>query len=200
MSIVLALKVDRGEPIRRGRDHFWSVIREMTADDRTAIVTAGDILTRSRDVEISTIRRELRLLETAGFLERASPDGWRVIRRPTRLPSLTAAGRIVVSGQTAMWNAMRALGTFSHAEVAVAASTEETPISPATAKSYVLRLARVGYLKLDRAATPKRQALWRLRPTMNSGPLPPRILRAKLVWDPNRDEVIGAVEAEEVAP
>lgn len=203
MSIVLALRVDTGTRIRRGRAHFWSVIRDLTADDRDRRFDATDILRCSADVEISTIRRELRLLQAAGFLEAITTDRveeWRVIKRPTTLPSLTADGRPAHSGQAAMWNAIRALGGFTHGEVAVAASTEELAVSPVAAKSYVLRLAKAGYLKCEAAGNWKRQARWRLRPSMNSGPLPPKILRAKLVWDPNFNEVIGDTEAEEVTP
>mgnify|MGYP000963256396 CR=1 FL=1 len=203
MSIILALRVDPGTPIRRGRDHYWTLIRNLTAFDRDALFDATFILERSQDVDLSSIRRDLTTLERAGFLARVQAGGvtmWRVVQRPTRLPSLSADGRVVETGQGAMWNAIRALGSFTHAEVALAASTEELPISPIAAKSYVLRLAGVGYLKVERTATSKRQARWRLRPSMNTGPLPPRILRTKLVFDPNRNEVVGLSDAEEVSP
>jgi hypothetical protein len=203
MSIVLALRVDPGIPILRGRDHTWSIIRDLTAVDRDTLFGPAVIHARSSGVELATIRRELVTLERAGFLARVQVDGralWRVVQRPTRLPSLSADGRIVETGQGAMWNAIRALGSFTHAEVALAASTEELPVSPVAAKSYVLKLGEAGYLKMERPATSKRQARWRLRPSMNSGPLPPKILRTKLVYDANRNEVYGLADAEEVSP
>jgi hypothetical protein len=40
----------------------------------------------------------------------------------------------------------------------------------------------------------------RLKPSMNSGPRPPMILRAKLVFDQNRHRLVGDIMAEEEHP
>jgi hypothetical protein len=205
MSAILSLKVSPGEPVRRGSAHFWSVIRDLTAADRKASFGITDIRIRCDGVEASTIHGFLRLATKVGFLvETISGDRWTtrwsVIKRPTRLPHITADGRVVGSGTEAMWNAMRALGSFTAPELSVAASTEETPVAPETAKSYTALLARAGYLKVERAGNPRRPSLYRLKPSMNTGPEAPAILRTKLVFDRNRNEIIGRVVAEEVAP
>jgi len=200
MAVILALKVDKTKPVRRGSAHIWRVIRGLTEQDRQQPFTAGQILAQcDRSVILATIKGLLRQLAAAGIVEETMAGSWRVVKRPTQLPHLTRNGRIVRSGQEAMWNAIRALRVFTPSELAMASSTEERRVTTLTAKSYVARLFAAGYLALERAGNPKAQASYRLKPSMNTGPLAPKILRIKAVFDPNREEVFGLGEAEEVS-
>lgn len=202
MAIVLALKVDKTKPVRRGSAHIWRVIRDLTEQDRSRPFTAAEIIVHcDASVILGTIKGVLRTLTKAGIVEESAafPNMWRVLKRPTQLPHLTREGRVVRSGQEAMWNAMRALRVFSPSELAMASSTEERRVTTMTAKSYVARLFAAGYLTIERASTPKSQASYRLKPSMNTGPLAPKILRIKAVFDANREEVFGLADAEEVS-
>ncbi len=201
MAIILTLK--SSGTVRRGKAHFWSVIRELTEGDRKAEFSVADIFARSNEPHDAVIGAFLRLATRAGILRQvknSKPQRWAVVRRPVRLPTLSADGRVVMTGRQAIWNAIRALQAFTAAELAVAAATEDCPIDPKSANDYVLRLKAAGYLKIERPGKPGRPALYRLRPNMNTGPLPPQVLRAKIIWDQNREQIVGPVEAEEVTP
>lgn len=201
MSIILALKTDGSRPVQRGSAYMWSVVRELTEQDRDRAFSAAEVLARTTRTEVSTVRKWLKTLARAGILE-SSPDGsaWRCLRRPVLLPHLSNDGRIVSTGQDAIWNAIRKLKSFTAAEVAVAASTEETPVALATAARYVRALNDAGYFVVERAGRPGRPACYRLKPAMAKRPLAPRILRAKLIYDPNVNAVVGESEAEEACP
>lgn len=192
MSIILALKVDPGQPVRRGSAWMWSVVRDLTEKDRTRIITPDDVLARTSGTEVSTVRKWLRTLATAGILEALPQGAYRCLRRPVLLPHITGDGRIVTLGQDAMWNAMRALTVFTVRELALSASTEEVQVAEATAERYVRALRGAGYF----VVLPGRPSRYRLKPSMRSRTLAPQILRTKLVYDPNVNEVLGAVEAE----
>lgn len=208
MAIVLALRVDKAVPIRRGSAYYWKVVRDLTSADRDRRFTIEDVLGQTNSVDKSTVRQWLTNLVDAGIAARLDPERpgapalFRLLQRPTTLPHLARDGRIVASGQEAMWNAMRALRSFSALELAVSASTEERPVALETAKSYIQRLQAAGYLTVEREAVRgrgARLAVVRLKKTMNRGPLAPRILRTKLVYDPNINEVVGEAEAEDLA-
>jgi hypothetical protein len=203
MSIILALKVDKSRPLRRGAAYVWSVIRELTAgpDGIDRPVTLRQLVLRTDDVSDSTLRGFMRTLAGAGIVEplAGKPLRWRVLKRPTQLPPMTRDGKPTASKTQQMWNAIRALPSFTAAEVAIAASIEDSVVALHSAKTYVLLLAHAGYLKVERAGGPNVPAIYRLKPSMNSGPLPPRVLRTKLVFDPNRNEIVGPAEAEEVS-
>lgn len=199
MAEILALKVDRSRPIRRGSAYMWSVVRELTKDRRDRVFTLADILAQTNSTELSTVRKWARTLAKAGILEEVD-GGFRCLKRPTMLPHLSNAGEPVPSRNDAMWAAMRALKSFSPRELALVASTEEAPVKEWTAKSYTVLLNAAGYLVVTSAATPRKQATYRLKPSKNTGPLAPRILRTKLVYDPNLQQVMGEAEAEEVDP
>lgn len=68
-----------------------------------------------------------------------------------------------------------------------------------TVRLYLNALARAGYLDIIPAERACGEQRYRLRPTMMTGPLPPRLLRATLVFDPNRQALAGStVAADEV--
>jgi hypothetical protein len=212
MSLVLKLSVSSAAILKRGQDHYWRVIREIGANGRT--FSASDVLDLSNEPQRGTLNDFLRRLEKAGYIEaaglqetngpKATPAKlWRLLKSPARRPSLDREGRATRAraSQQQMWNFMRgpmARSGFTCRDLAAYASTDEVPVPLQTAKSFVKTLNGAGYLTAaDRGRNGSR---WRLKPSMNTGPLPPMILRAKLVFDQNRHSVMGETLAEEVQP
>ncbi|WP_048646574.1 hypothetical protein [Nitratireductor soli] len=214
MGIVLRLTVDKTEPIFRGQDHFWRCIRVLGRAD--ASFTASAIRAMSDEPHRGTVATYLRRLCRAGILR---PEGsaknafterrevsFVLVRDQEAPPVVTNDGRIgsrQVSCQQAMWNVVRGpltRGGFTSDDLVTYGSTEEKPIARATAKRFVQALRQGNYLiKLDPGG-PGKLAVWRLRPSMNTGPKPPMVLTAKLVYDQNRGRVLGETIAEEELP
>ncbi len=207
MSIVLSFATPPGKPVLRGHDHFWQVIRDL---DAGGLWSVPDIRARCGGrVDLSTVRDFVKRLREGGIAEpvglRERQRVYRLLTAPRVTPCLRRDGEPGRQGrgQIQMWNMIRGpLGRdgFSWKDVALYASTEAVAIKPATAKSYVETLAEAGYLACLRRGRPRHPALYRLRPAMNTGPLPPLILRSQIVFDQNRGEAVGPVAAREVAP
>ncbi|MBK5960810.1 hypothetical protein CCR97_21760 [Rhodoplanes elegans] len=187
--------------IPRGHDHFWAVIREL---DKRGSWTVSDIDGASNAIK-SNIHDFVRRLVAGGIarVDIRRPSGaatYRLITSPTVTPRLRRDGtQAPPSAQQQLWNAMRQLGQFTWPELAMAASTDELIIGALTGRSYVARLVAAGYLVAVVPGGPGKLAVWKLKPGMNTGPKAPRILRAHVVFDPNRNAVMGAAAAEEVS-
>lgn len=211
MGIMLALKVTPGQPVLRGHDHFWQVIREIGANG--AAWSVPEVAGRCNGPTLRTTNEEVRnfvgRLVRGGYAEVAGreppPRGrvlYRLTRRPRETPSLKRDGSPALdrSGQRQMWNAIRRLKQFTAPHLAVVASTDECRVPPSTALTYVLRLAAAGYLTVREPGRSGKPAVWRLRASYDTGPLPPVVLRSKMVWDQNRSAIVGKVVAEEDRP
>ncbi|TCP88950.1 hypothetical protein C8J31_102119 [Rhizobium sp. PP-CC-2G-626] len=206
MSIILSLRVQKGKSVLRGNNHFWSVVMERHRAGQT--FSQADIFAASNDQD-NTIRDFIRRMEKAGVIQlveqaaKARESRYRPTIIQSRAPRARRDGSIIESqpGTRCMWNLMRAptgRSGFTYHDLISWGATDETKISAATARSYITMLFKAGYLiKLD-AGKPGTAATWRLNPGMNTGPQAPMILRTKLVYDPNRGEVFGPAEAEEV--
>lgn len=212
MSAILAFE-NPGRPALRGIEHFWSVIREL---DEAGPWTVREIDLRSRVRDQSTIADFVRRLEAAGMaaktgeVRRASPHGraaplFRLIgHKPARAPRLRRDGTpgLQGRGQQQMWTVMRgplARDGFTFNDLALWGSTDDVVVAKETAKKYVRHLASAGYLLQLRAGAARRPAIWRLKPSMNTGPRPPLILTARIVFDQNR-MIAAPFEAEEAKP
>ncbi|MEX2480237.1 MAG: hypothetical protein WD928_05185 [Gammaproteobacteria bacterium] len=89
--------------------------------------------------------------------------------------------------RTCLWRTVKMTGSFTAGQLAVIASTEEVPVTKKCAQRFIDRLEEAGYLMA--LAVPGRRSgdrEWRLRPEMNTGPLPPRFCDLRLVYDVNR--------------
>ena len=91
------------------------------------------------------------------------------------------------------------LGYFTAAELAAGSSEPDFAVSLEQAQRYATALAEAGYLNTrERGGEP---ALYRLKNGMNTGPAAPEVLRAHLVWDPNKCRAMSTMaRAEEVRP
>ncbi len=205
MSVILPLKVEPGEPILRGNAHYWSIMRLLTADDRSAQFTSADIVGLCNRGDRRRINLYLAALTEAGIVE-ATPapkpqsTRYRLLKRPGVAPSVRVDGSRVLTGHEAMWAAIRALRVMTARELSVSATTDAVKVPLETAKRFLRCLSDAGYLKIETAGTNKTSAVYRLKPSMDTGPLPPAILRTKLVYDQNRNEIMGQVLAEEDRP
>jgi hypothetical protein len=103
-------------------------------------------------------------------------------------PRLTKKGEASKSGATTenLWRSIRILKSFSYRELAHAASTPDISIPVATAACYARTLAGAGYL----GKIPGGLVRYKLLPSMNTGPKPPRVQSARRLYDPNLKKVV----------
>jgi hypothetical protein len=211
MALALRLTVSKAEPLRRGQEHFWRVARTLGADRRT--FTAAQIAELSDEPHIGTIVSWLRRLEKAGIIaasgRQPSPSSsrretaWSLLRSPETLPVISRDGSTTRprTARQQMWNVMRGPAGrtgFTYGDLVTFGSTDDLSIGANTAKSFIQEMRQGGYLiQLDRGG-PGRPAIWRLRPAMNSGPLPPMTLTGRVIYDQNRGRLSGEVVAHEV--
>lgn len=208
MSKLLSLTMKmQGKPVLRGIDHYWSVIMERHR--------AGEAFT-ARDVDMAgnankaSARDYIRRLERAGLIERVDEtSGGAGIFRPlviqSTAPRVRRDGSVIESlpANQCMWNMMRGpngRSGFTWRDLVAWSQTDETAIKPMTAKSYIKTLHAAGYLIAVKPGTARKPAIWRLLPNMTTGPEAPKILRTKMVYDPNKNAVINPVNADEVQP
>lgn len=212
MSIQLELTVTAGKPIYRGHDHYWSVIRDLGKND--SHFTVREVALRSNDRDDYSISDFVKRLAKADYIEVVDTEKvpidrggyctqyvYRLLKRPSATPIINRDGSHGTQGlrNQQMWNAMRLLPQFDKHELGVAATIPETEVSSVTAGSYAKRLAAAGYLQILRPGGANLTRIWRLKPSMNTGPRAPKILATKVVWDQNRSEIVGGAVAEECA-
>lgn len=204
MSRVLRFEAPPGKPVLRGHDHFWKVIREL--EPRGAWSVADIRAHCGGRLDRSTIRDFVKRLVVGAYAHEVVAIGgaprYRLLKSPATTPRLRRDGTPAEQGrgQLAMWNVMRGpLGRdgFTFRDLALYASGDAVQVTPITAQTYVRRLADAGMLHCLREGGPGRPAVWRLKPAY-VGPLPPMILRGHIVYDQNRGEAVGPVDAQEV--
>lgn len=202
----------------KGHDHFWKVIREVGADG--AEFTINDIVRETaahKDSVGDFIRRLTRTVPpvaaAAGYREVRNgtwkPSSsvrartYRLLRAPNETPSLRRDGTEGLYGRKRqhLWNILRgpqAREGIDAAELAMLAETAELPIAVTAAKEYLQKLEAAGYLIVLQVAANNRLTRYRLRP--GNGPKAPKLLKAQLVYDPNRHEIVGPAFCEEDQP
>lgn len=181
--------------VPRGNQAFWDLMRQLRR------FTITDLDLRS-NIDRGTVGDFVRRLARGGYIEHvetteAGAKVYELRRDQPEAPRLKRDGSPAVDvgrGQEQMWRAMKMLGTFSVDDIAVHATTDDCRVTFETAKSYLKHLHRAGYLAVvrpGRAGRMARRAVYRLIPSMNTGPLAPQIQRTDWVWDPNRKQVMG---------
>lgn len=184
--------------VPRGYQGFWDIIRDIAP----LPFTLSDIEQRT-NVRRDTVRDYVKRLERAGYIEQTgATDAGALVYRLVRntgayAPRLQRDGTEVMqgNGQDQMWRAMKMLDRFTARELAVHASTEDVPVKESTAKAYIKHLLKAGYLVDNRQPAP-RPRTYRLKPSMNTGPLAPQVQRTDYVFDPNRNTVMQAGDGE----
>jgi hypothetical protein len=166
-----------------GRQAMWDAMRQLRR------FTLSDLADKwGRDA----VREYAWCLEAGGYLKRVGesarfqPIVYELVRDVGReAPRLQRDGRPVTqgAGREQMWRAMKMLPNFTFVDLAINASTEAVRVGEAEAQDYVHYLLRAKYLVIVRPATPRAKAVYRL--ARNTGPRPPMVTRAKVVFDPN---------------
>lgn len=206
MGFALTLRIAGARPVLRGRAHMWQVVRGYGVG-RT--FTVSDLHAATNERNRGTVWSFVDRLVKAGYLvsQGDGPRGstlYAVAKAPEELPSLGKDGAPGRLGrlQLQMWRTIRApiaRNGFSARDLAAFASIETAVVSAKSAAQYIRHLEKAGYL----LATDKDEAgsqRWRLKPSMNTGPKPPAILSATLMFDRNSNEVVGdEVVAQEVS-
>lgn len=201
MTVQLHLTMKKGKMPLRGEDYLWSLMMERHEAGNTFTVAE---IHRLSATTVQTVREFMERLSRGGFIEPvATPpvQSWRVAKPQAETPRVRKDGSLIESAGVVqcLWNGMRShfkLG-FNVVDLAVFCSTDDVKIAIASAEAYVRHLAKAGYLiKLQTGS--KGTAIWRLDPAMNTGPAAPMLLKTKVVFDPNKGDIIGAAEAEEV--
>lgn len=110
---------------------------------------------------------------------------FRVLRDIERLPITRRAA----TAEGNMWQAIRAMKNgFTPTDIAAHATTDEVTAIPEAASAFCQMLVRAGYLRVTRKAVPgRREAIYRL--IRDTGPLPPRERRVRVVWDENEQKI-----------
>jgi hypothetical protein len=188
------------------RQRIWEAIRARGDGDWTRYSIA-----RAADVADTTVTTYCQALEKAGIVGKTGETAvgnlavagrWRLLRdEGLEAPRLRRDGTRVTLGlaQEQMWRTLRLLdGDLNARELAAHASTEAVPVTLSAAEHYITWLAAAGYLIRTRAGKGLGRrgkglpARYRLDPARNTGPRPPMICRARVVYDPNEDEVVWA--------
>lgn len=189
-----------------GPAHYWREMRRLGKKGFTVRAIAN----ASEGVSYETVSRYVWWLQKEGYVARIGQkqDGYAVqavyvIKNAVTHAPIERQGPRAITAREAMWNAIRALKTFTARELVMSAATEERPISQRSANLYIQRLAQAGVLQVvvpPRRATGKigpvpRGAIagtWRLCPTADSGPEAPKLCNAGFVFDPNKNAVLGS--------
>lgn len=175
----------------RGRQDIWEAVRALA--HKGVKVTDRSISAESRCND-ADVRLYTRCLVKAGFLALVpgeTPRVYALIRDNGReAPRVRRDGAICPpTRRENMWRTMRRLGVFSATTLAVVASTEEVHVKESDAVDYLKHLFRAGYLAVVQPAKEKGQGRTLYRLVKRTGGLPPQVLRAKTVYDPNTREI-----------
>lgn len=175
-----------------GRQAMWEAIRA-NKDGFTLTGLANSF----SDLKRSTLETYVHSLLKGGYLESSVPQRFKasvfklIKDVGVNAPRLDKRGKEVTqgAGNEQMWLAMKRLKSFRCQELVGIASTEETLISLATAKTYVETLCRAGYLRRVDAGR------YAFIPSKNTGAKAPMIQRLKTVFDPNLQKIVWQQEA-----
>jgi len=170
------------------RDAIWTAIRAYGKP-----FTAAE-LRKETACSDSQVREYLNCLTAAGILEITGQTGGNGFIKPAKLyelaldkgveaPRVRRDGSEVTQGRgrEQMWETMRALTSFTIADLYVFASTDDHPVAEREAADYCRHLAKAGYLRRD----DEHYTLIK-----RTGPKPPMVQRVKSVYDPNLGKVV----------
>lgn len=191
------------------RQHIWEAIRALAAAGDEAFNEQAIHCSMPRAarmvIEMATVRDYRHCLVAAGILgvvapslDRRTPATYRLINdEGLEAPRVRRDGSRVTQGlaQEQMWRTLRILTSDTNGrELAAHASTPHIQVAEVAARDYLLALFQAGYLLCTQEGkgTGKGgiQGRYRLKPSRNTGPRPPMICRAKVVYDPNEDKVV----------
>ncbi|RRN67616.1 hypothetical protein [Agrobacterium deltaense] len=206
--IALKISAAKGQRVLTGRDHYWKLM--MDADMRKQPFSVDDIFGLSNNLSRLQIAEFLDMLEKAEIIRRTgetNPRGmalYRVAVRQSATPMFKRDGTPIgdqITARQALWNAMRSpffRNGFKLIDVSVHASTDTLTVTQRSARLYISRLLRAGYLIVLQKGSSATPTIWRL--VNNTGPVAPKLLKTECVYDPNAEKIFGEPETVEVEP
>lgn len=190
--------------LRTPRERMWAAMRKL------GTFTPTQIEDQAHPITLDSVLDYVTALTKAGFVRQVKAQSredaarfthtqYVVVRAVAVAPRVDAEGRESRAplGVIAMWRAMKVRRTFDAAQLAADATQGAITCTLGTAKSYLQQLKRAGYLAVERESVPGRLARYRL--IRDTGPLPPAVTRAKVVFDRNTGELMPVQTAQEVA-
>lgn len=183
---------------RMPRERMWAAMLQLGRFEAAQIERAA------HPASPATLKTYIQSLAKAGFL-RAEGEAklsrritWVVAKRQAKAPMLDRNGQAIkpALGTLAMWRAMKVRKVFDAAEIAADATQGGMTCPIGTVKSYLKALMRSGYLRVEMKSKPG--TLARLRLINDTGPLPPAVTRAKVVFDRNTGKLAVVDTAQEV--
>lgn len=190
---------------RTPRERMWSAMRRLGTFTPTQIedaahpITLESVLDYVAGLAKAGHVRQVKAQTRDAAAARFTNTQYVVERSVALAPRVDAEGRESRAplGVIAMWRAMKVRRSFDAAQVAADATQGDITCTLGTAKSYLQQLKRAGYLAVERESVPGRLARYRL--IRDTGPLPPAVTRAKVVFDRNTGELMPVQTAQEVA-
>lgn len=188
------------------RDRMWQSIRKLRKCTCMELQEAAG----KPFLNLETIQDYLLALSRAGYLQALNKQGhdgrtkfdqvhFELVKDAITAPRLSKDGKPVIQGTAtlAMWRAMKALKEFDYRDIQRAATLGNIcKVTPQTAKSYVVILARAGYFRTLREAQGPIPARYRL--VRDTGAHAPAITRRKAVFDRNKGEFTWQQSEQEV--
>lgn len=198
--------IDLNMRVPRGNEAFWELILAL---DKAGPWTIRQLVDRS-NVTTGAIGQFVDALRLAGIAEvverrlngRPGLDPaafYRLTRRPLDCPRLRRDGTELPEPQVqVLWRTMRMVKSFSPRELVDLASEGGRSINLSHARSYVSLLISAGVVVQQKSNGHGQEGLYRLKRDL--GPRAPKILHARIVFDPNSSQVLGEAKAREVSP
>ncbi|ENO80303.1 hypothetical protein [Thauera sp. 63] len=192
------------------RQRIWTAIRALGIGQPWTLEEIVAATRFDRDlagtVDLATLRSYVICLVAAGIVREMGGERVRgsTVRKTYALmcdegvdaPRVRKNGTRVTQGlaQEQMWRALRMLAgaDINARELAAHATSSAAKVTVVAAGDYLYTLETAGYLDLVRRGRSGVMNRYRLRPNRNTGPKPPMVCRAKVVFDPNLSEVVWA--------
>ncbi|WP_178860769.1 hypothetical protein [Thiomicrorhabdus cannonii] len=182
------------------REYIWGEIRKLKK------FTLNDILDKAPKhyrLNIQKARHYLRGWERAGYLSSVfdvpvsgkKPPKIYTLEKDTGVnpPRVDINGNEYKKGMVReqMWRTMRMVGSFTAAQLAANATTDDVVITETTAKKFIHSLYQAGYLRLVKPGHKEYgTAEYQLKPAAWTGNKPPLVSHMNVVFDQNTNKVV----------
>jgi hypothetical protein len=189
--------------IPAGPETLWPAIRKVGMRGTFTAIDVALAVSSSHAV----VENYLAKLHAAGHVTKGghTSDGytlWQLTSKRHYPPYVNGRGEPAHGHEVTsrIWRALKMMKRFTISELCAHLDDKEFQVPRDAATLYVNALARAGYVETTSAEKMCGESRYRLLAHMVTGPLPPRLLRAQIVFDPNRQAIAGGqVQASEVS-
>lgn len=183
-----------------GHEELWLAIRSLPQAKRC--LSAHDLATQAQ-ATTGAAERYLQKLVKAGFADIVGKttdqlDCYAIRRMQVDPVVLDQRGKPSADWERrrAIWRQIRSFGVFTVAQLWMVLR-EHGQVTLEHVETYIARLVAADFLVILEKMGRKPEA-FQLRPSRNTGPLPPRLCEAQLVYDVNCGQFFGRGLAREV--